>query len=151
MRFYLTFNLTLGNWALRMGTKQSTTDHGGNSERAVDGNRDPKWEHSSCTHTNKQDYPWWRVDLERYITVHAVRIVNRDTAHAVLHDFNIKVGTEGRQHRNTMCREKAKHYKTGMLSFKCKLPIKGRYVFIESRRKQTHLTVCEVEVTGTFP
>ena len=143
--------MTLGNWALGRNTRQSSTAHGGNSERAVDGNRDPKWEHRSCTHTHKQDYPWWRVDLGKLITVHRVRIVNRDRAHEVLHDFNIKVGTEDIQHRNTKCREKAKHHKTGMLSFRCTVPIKGRYVFIESRRKQIHLTVCEVEVTGTFP
>ena len=41
----------------------------------MDGNRSP-YIHK-CTHTNADNNPWWRVDLERVEPVVEVNIVNR--------------------------------------------------------------------------
>ena len=41
----------------------------------MDGNRSPYI--SKCTHTQLENNPWWRVDLERVEPVVEVNIVNR--------------------------------------------------------------------------
>ena len=56
-------------------TSQSSTDHGGSAARAVDGNTATNG--GSCTHTNKQSNPFWRVDLEQKVTISTVKVVNR--------------------------------------------------------------------------
>ena len=54
--------------ALNKVTKQSSTDGLGNSDSAVDGNRDPKYFMYSCTHTiESSSSPWWMVDLGREV------------------------------------------------------------------------------------
>ena len=58
-------------------TSQSSTGHGGSSSRAVDGNDDTSWGSSSCTHTNSESNPWWRVDLEQELAVETVTLTNR--------------------------------------------------------------------------
>ena len=59
-------------------TAQSTTVHGGLSSRAVDGGTTKRYNQGSCTHSNIQDNPWWRVDLGSSRPVGEVVIVNRD-------------------------------------------------------------------------
>ena len=53
----------LGNVARGRPTRQSSTAYGGDSKRAVDGNKNPNWNGRSCTHTSRQGNPWWRVDI----------------------------------------------------------------------------------------
>lgn len=43
---------------------------------AIDGNTDSWWESNSCTHTNRETDPWWRVDLGEERTVTEIRIFN---------------------------------------------------------------------------
>ena len=54
---------TGANLALDKPTAQSSECCGGDPARAVDGNPSPNWNDASCTHTNKEASPWWRVDL----------------------------------------------------------------------------------------
>ena len=65
------------NVALRKQTTQSSTNAGGVSSRAVDGNPSMDWGQSSCTHTNTENNPWWRVDLGSSLVVGEVFVVNR--------------------------------------------------------------------------
>ena len=58
--------------ALRKTTAQSSTDYNGFSKRAVDGNLGPYYSSKSCTHTKKEQFPWWRVDLGREYIVTGV-------------------------------------------------------------------------------
>ena len=58
--------------ALKKTTAQSSTDYNGFSSRAVDGNLGPYYGSKSCTHTKKEQYPWWRVDLGREYIVTGV-------------------------------------------------------------------------------
>ena len=44
-------------------TEQSSTAHNGFSNRAVDGKFNTAYSMKSCTHTNDESDPWWRVDL----------------------------------------------------------------------------------------
>lgn len=43
----------------------------------VDGNRETIFDTGSCTLTNMQSNPWWRVDLLNVYTITAVMITNR--------------------------------------------------------------------------
>ena len=61
------------------------------ASNAVDGNRDSH--HSNCTHTNRENNPWWRVDLGRVEPVAEVNILNRgDCCWDRLDGAEIRVG-----------------------------------------------------------
>ena len=66
------------NVALHKSTSQSTTDWGGVSERAVDGNTNGNFGNNSVTHTaSGYSDPWWEVDLGAVEHIHTIRIWNR--------------------------------------------------------------------------
>ena len=69
------------NLALGKPTEQSSFHSGypGPSSYAVDGfhNTDPSGISLFCTHTLKEAYPWWAVDLEGIYNVSIVRVMNR--------------------------------------------------------------------------
>ena len=57
----------------------------------MDGNEATSWADNSCTHTNKENKPWWRVDLGKEEQVSEVYIVNRDSDGQRLSNFEIRV------------------------------------------------------------
>lgn len=59
--------------ALNKGAVQSS---GSTAGRAVDGNRDPEFNGNSCSFTNTETSPWWRVDLQNVYKIKAVMITN---------------------------------------------------------------------------
>ena len=82
----------IANAARGKPTKQSSTGFGGASSRAVDGNKNPSWGGGSCTHTNRQSRPWWRVDLQSTHKVSSVALTNRkDCCWGRLRAIEIKV------------------------------------------------------------
>jgi galactose oxidase len=68
---------TLSNLALKKATVQSSTDFGGVSSRAVDGNTSGLWNNQSVTHTALENQPWWQVDLGSVSTITQMNIWNR--------------------------------------------------------------------------
>jgi len=72
--------------------RQSSTAHGGVAERAIDGNSDKWWNSSSCTHTDRENNPWWEVDLGMPHKIEAVLIANRgeDLGHR-LNPFDVLI------------------------------------------------------------
>lgn len=66
------------NVARRGKATQSKTSHGGNAQRAIDGNTNPIYSAGGQTHTPEdgQD-PWWEVDLGAEYPVERVSIFNR--------------------------------------------------------------------------
>ena len=82
------------NLAYNKPTDQSSTGAGGNSNRAVDGKIITDYfGGGSCTHTQREDSPWWRVDLGQVEPVSEVYIVNRgDCCGTSLSSFEIRVG-----------------------------------------------------------
>lgn len=80
------------NVALGKPTSQSSTDYGGPSPRAVDGNTNGVWDSGSVTHTGYQSKPWWKVDLKGTYTVTEVNIFNRvDCCTERLSNFNVEL------------------------------------------------------------
>merc|ERR1711933_321331 len=53
-----------GKWIWMAGKPvwQSSVDHGGVPERAIDENANTLWQGQSCTHTKREDNAWWKVD-----------------------------------------------------------------------------------------
>jgi hypothetical protein len=58
-------------------TWQSSTDKGGESSRAVDGNANPVYRGASCTHTKIELNAWWAVDTGELNDIKMVKITNR--------------------------------------------------------------------------
>ena len=75
-------------------TKLSSTGWGGKSENAVDGNLNSYHNPDHvCTHTQKEQGAWWRVDLSQQVQVGMVKITNRgDCCWRRLENFEILVG-----------------------------------------------------------
>lgn len=61
----------------RPATQSSTARPAGSAINAVDGNRDGRWRHGSCTQTKREREPWWTVDLGQSRAVAAVVVRNR--------------------------------------------------------------------------
>ncbi|XP_078504411.1 fucolectin-1-like, partial [Lissotriton helveticus] len=47
------------------------------ASNAIDGNPDPNFSHGSCTHTEMEDDPWWRVDLLSTYQVNVISVTVR--------------------------------------------------------------------------
>ncbi|XP_078506112.1 fucolectin-like [Lissotriton helveticus] len=114
---------------------------------AVDGNQDPNFLHGSCSHTNSDYNPWWRVDLLRPYRVNAIAITTRDRFHERLNGAEILIGNSLTNHGNNNARCA---YISGIgagatQTFYCHGMV-GRYVNIIIRGRKEFLTLCEVQV-----
>ncbi|XP_048059454.1 uncharacterized protein LOC125276079, partial [Megalobrama amblycephala] len=132
-----------GNLALNAKAVQSSTCQQGDAERAVDGNR------GSCSHTNSEFNPWWRIDLGNVYSVHKVTITNRgDCCKKRLKGAQIRIGNSLDNNGND--NELAATLLTVLdvtetFSFE---PVIGRYVNIYLPGNDKVLTLCEVEVSA---
>lgn len=68
---------SLVNLALGKPATQSSDEHGGVAQRAVDGNTSGHWGDGSVTHTGSDLYSWWEVDLGQMEAIGTIRIWNR--------------------------------------------------------------------------
>ena len=84
------------NWArLGVATQSSVMSHHqyGRPQKAIDGNRASDWNQWSCTHTQHDYRPWWRVDLQAAYKVNYVKITNRkDCCPERLNGAEIRIG-----------------------------------------------------------
>jgi hypothetical protein len=71
------FESQITNLALGKPVRQSTTAHGGEAGRAVDGNTQGVWWYNSLTHTHHEINPWFQVDLYNDATIYEVYFWNR--------------------------------------------------------------------------
>ncbi|KAI8500095.1 hypothetical protein Bbelb_224120 [Branchiostoma belcheri] len=65
------------NIARGRSAQQSSQLYGKSAERAVDGNLDGDYYGNSCTHTDMDHQPWWRLDLGASKCVDRVVVTNR--------------------------------------------------------------------------
>lgn len=133
------------NIAAHKSASQSSTAYGADASRAVDGNRDNDYGHSSVTHTDFQDHSWWKVDLAKEEGVGTVRIYNRGDSNVGdrLSNFDVilldKDGNEvARQHVDSL-----NNQPTVDVQFS---GVNARYVKIELNKSKTPLSLAEVEV-----
>lgn len=84
------------NLALFKPTSQTSTAYGGDSSRAVDGNKSGNWGTGSVTHTEYDVPGVWQVDLQNIEPVGEIVIHKRtDCCGERFHDFTVKVSTDG--------------------------------------------------------
>lgn len=131
-------------------TAQSSTGYGGSSGRAVDGNIATSWSSNSCTHTRKQQNPWWRVNLQKTMTVKSVKVYNRgDCCGDRLSRFEVSVAKsdQAASKDKTKCGGKHSVAQGQSKTIDCG-NAKGQYVLITAPGRKA-LTLCEVQVHGS--
>uniref|UniRef100_H3A9M8 Fucolectin tachylectin-4 pentraxin-1 domain-containing protein n=1 Tax=Latimeria chalumnae TaxID=7897 RepID=H3A9M8_LATCH len=130
-------------------TQSSLHDVNGAAAHAIDGNKNPNYEGLSCTHTQADFGPWWRLDLQEQHTIITVVITNReDYCSERLRGVQVWVGDS---------LEKGGHDKFQInvlerltVRFCCYGTV-GRYVTVLIPNRIEFLTLCEVEVFGSVP
>lgn len=57
---------------------QSSVNEYGMPYNSIDGNHATNWEEGSCSRTNSNLSPWWRLDLGKTFKVFTVKITNSE-------------------------------------------------------------------------
>ncbi|KAI4905839.1 hypothetical protein NFI96_030210, partial [Prochilodus magdalenae] len=123
----------------------------GHAYNAIDGNTDPDYNHGSCTATDIQQNPWWRVDLLDEYTVTSITITNRgDCCPERINGAEIHIGNSLLNNGNSNPRagEITSIPAGRSITLKFKKGISGRYVNVVLPGDYRLLTLCEVEVYG---
>lgn len=86
------------NVAPKGKASQTATAHGGNAERAIDGNISGVWEENSVTHTPEgSNHPAWELDLGTTYPVEKITVWNRSILKNRLNGFRITLSDAGRK------------------------------------------------------
>ncbi|XP_039662041.1 uncharacterized protein LOC120562390 isoform X2 [Perca fluviatilis] len=120
-------------------------------ERAIDGNRASNLGQRSCSVTNNDFKPWWRLDLLKTYQINTVTITNRgDCCHERINGAEIRIGDSlnNNGNNNPRCAVISSMAAGTSQTFVCN-GMKGRFVNIVIPGRREYLTLCEVEVTGT--
>ncbi|XP_042279123.1 fucolectin-7-like [Thunnus maccoyii] len=138
------------NLALQGKATQSSLYLSGIAYNAIDGNHANNWDEASCSHTNYNLSPWWRLDLQKTHKVFSVKITNRDTHAQRLNGAEIRIGDSAANNGNNNPRcAVITHIPEGSTqTFQCN-GMDGRYVNIVIPGRTEYLTLCEVEVYGS--
>ncbi|XP_072526176.1 fucolectin-like [Salminus brasiliensis] len=136
------------NLALRGHATQSTSSEYPQfyASLANDGNRNTNIYAKSCSTTDKQFYPWWRVDLLDEYLIGRVVITNRgDCCSGRINGAEIRIGNslDNNGDNNPRC---AVISLLPSLSFTYTYNMTGRYVNVVIPAKDAILTLCEVKV-----
>uniref|UniRef100_A0A4W3H0S7 Fucolectin tachylectin-4 pentraxin-1 domain-containing protein n=1 Tax=Callorhinchus milii TaxID=7868 RepID=A0A4W3H0S7_CALMI len=149
--FFLILPLVPENIALKgTATQSSIRDFLGDAGNAIDGNRDSDYYHGSCSKTNKDLTPWWRVDLHEKHWVFHVTITNKITYPERLNGAEIHVGNslENNGNSNTICATVSFIPGGNSTIYHCGRGTQGRYINIVIPGYRGQLSLCEVEVHG---
>ncbi|KAK2902686.1 hypothetical protein Q8A67_007399 [Cirrhinus molitorella] len=122
----------------------------GHASNAIDGNHDPYYEHGSCTSTEWQNDPWWRLDLLDEYVVTSITITNQKGLPERLDGAEIHIGKSLLRNGNgNQLAAKISSIPGGRShTFELKKGISGRYVSVVIPGSKRLLTLCEVEVYG---
>lgn len=133
-------------------TGQSSTAAGGVAKRAVDNGNQTSYDGESCTHTDQQTNPWWKVNFGRQIKVTGVRIYGRsDCCEDRLQGFEVWVGNHNYEpDANAACAvsQPAPTEPDYYVDVQCGSALKGTYLFVRVPGEDKILTLCEVQVRG---
>ncbi|KAI9515409.1 hypothetical protein NQZ68_026143 [Dissostichus eleginoides] len=143
---------TGANLALQGKASQSSVQNfQGLAYNAIDGNRDSAWSHGSCTHTQYNLNPWWRLDLVETHKIFSVKVTNNiDNGPSRLNGAEIRIGDslENNGNSNPRCALISSIPAGFTETFECN-GMDGRYVNIFVPGRRQYLTLCEVEVYGS--
>ncbi|XP_076846232.1 uncharacterized protein LOC143491266 isoform X1 [Brachyhypopomus gauderio] len=138
------------NVALKARATQSSLYVTGFPSNAIDGNPDGVYGHGSCTHTEQDFGPWWRLDLLEQHKVFSIHVTNRQELPERLKGAEIRIGDSlnNNGNNNPRCAEILSTDTNTKLSYECK-GMEGRYINIVIPGRKEYLTLCEVEVFGS--
>uniref|UniRef100_A0A8C1PRX5 Fucolectin tachylectin-4 pentraxin-1 domain-containing protein n=1 Tax=Cyprinus carpio TaxID=7962 RepID=A0A8C1PRX5_CYPCA len=137
-------NLALGGKAVQSSTYSDLAA----AQNAIDGNRQSMYVLGSCSHTNADRDPWWRVDLLDVYRVTRVSITNRgDCCEKRIEGVQIRIGNslENNGNNSQLAATVGSIPLGNTKTFEFK-PVKGRYVNLIVPGCNEYLTLCEVEV-----
>uniref|UniRef100_H3AU79 Fucolectin tachylectin-4 pentraxin-1 domain-containing protein n=1 Tax=Latimeria chalumnae TaxID=7897 RepID=H3AU79_LATCH len=133
-------------------TQSSLYDYRGHPENAIDGNKDATYGGQSCSHTQSEHSPWWRLDLKEIHAIDIVVITNRkDCCQKRLRGVEVRVGDflNNNGADNFQCTPwEPVDFSGPTFHFGCNGK-KGRYVTVVIPNREDYLTLCEVEVFGS--
>ena len=143
--------LLSANHALGSFTSQSSVGWGGLASYAVDGNTNGNYFQFSCTHTQREDNPFWYVSFEPdSVSVSAVRISNRQNCCSNrLSNFEIRIGDYYGKEAAISPKCGGLHTVRGSSKVISCPNMVGRFLTITILGRNKFLTLCEVEVFGT--
>ncbi|XP_060744449.1 uncharacterized protein LOC132858221 [Tachysurus vachellii] len=145
-----TFLLRTVNVALKGIATQSSSYSGSYyASLAIDGNRASNMNSYSCTTTNAQIGPWWKVDLLAVYDISNVIITNRaDCCAERINGAEIHIGNSliNNGNNNPRCVVIPSMPAGASVNYTCNM--RGRYVNIIIPSITQFLTLCEVEVYG---
>jgi hypothetical protein len=138
------------NTARGMPATQSSVLRGGTADRAVDGHTNTDFKDNSCTHTEYENKPWWKVDLGKVHRIDSVQIWNRgDCCGSRLSNFEVRVGNNaGMWTVSKKCGERWAIPEGEHKTIKCNERV-GQFVWVVLQERNV-LTLCEVRVLTTF-
>ncbi|XP_050969663.1 uncharacterized protein LOC127167579 [Labeo rohita] len=141
------------NLATEKNVTQSSTIGTWFAPQAIDSNPGFKNPGSSCSSTNGQTNPWWRVDLRYIYRVSRVVVTNRlDCCPERINGAEIHIGNslENNGNNNPICAV-ISSIPAGVSSMYPCNDMEGRYVNLFIPGDSRFLTLCEVEVYGEGP
>ncbi|XP_060905842.1 fucolectin-1-like [Labrus mixtus] len=140
------------NLALKGKASQSSLYTEGNAYFSIDGNNDNDRAHGSCSHTDTNFAPWWRLDLLKTHKVDSVKITNRQDLrfYQRLNGAELRIGDslENNGNNNSRCAVVDNIPAGATVEFQCN-GMDGRYVNVFIPGRKEYLTLCEVEVYGS--
>uniref|UniRef100_A0A671NXF7 Uncharacterized LOC107699387 n=1 Tax=Sinocyclocheilus anshuiensis TaxID=1608454 RepID=A0A671NXF7_9TELE len=153
--FYKSLSFLLGKFSLELipvniatwGTAdQSTSYYNWYAQNALDGKR------YTCTNTELQSDPWWKLDLMKTYSVNRATITNRrDCCESRINGAEIRVGNvSSNVFSNPVCAVVSTIPAGASFSYSCH-GMKGRYVFVNIPGTSKILTLCDVGVYVIFP
>jgi glucose/arabinose dehydrogenase/azurin len=94
------------NIARKGKAKQSSEQHDGKAERAIDGRTDGNYSSGTLTHSREYDaYPWWEVDLGKMSEIDRIALWNRTDPGMGKRLNNFKITIFDEQHRPVWMKE----------------------------------------------
>ncbi|XP_031759758.1 fucolectin-1-like [Xenopus tropicalis] len=126
-------------------TQISTFPPDASADKAIDGKRDPDYSHKSCSQTNNEPSPWWRLDLKRTYKVSVVVVTNGNRNPELLLGAQIRVG-DSPNNNNDVCAN-ITDTSRNPISICCNERA-GRYLSVGIPGRSATLTLCEVQVYG---
>ncbi|XP_034084936.1 fucolectin-4-like, partial [Gymnodraco acuticeps] len=138
------------NLALQGKASQSSHNQTYSAYNAIDGNRASYWEKASCTHTNHELNPWWRLDLGKTHNIFSAKITNYKNNSSYINGAEIKIGDslDNDGNNNPRCAVISSVPGGFTETFQCN-GMDGRYVNIVIPGRTGYLSLGEVEVYGS--
>ncbi|XP_064410081.1 fucolectin-like [Latimeria chalumnae] len=143
-------NVALRGKATQSSVFQGEGFHVGNAINGIDGNHNSNYNLGSCTHTEFENNPWWRVDLLDEYRISRIVITNRGNCCSKrLNGAEIRIGNSLTNNGNDNPKCGAVTLAKQTMEFQCN-SMTGRYVnvYLPGINKALHL--CEVEVFGAL-